>query len=87
MFWSTLAGTRRRMRIAWRERCCQTSCYTSRDVPVGYPENGRTLTDDVADHFVTLFTNGKMTGDDVGPHGHLLAEFPYLGPPHASYDH
>jgi hypothetical protein len=55
--------------------------------PVGYPENGRTLTDDVADHFVTLFTNGKMTGDDVGPHGHLLAEFPYLGPPHASYDH
>jgi Domain of unknown function (DUF4331) len=54
--------------------------------PAGYPENGRTLTDDVADHFVTLFTNGKVTGDEVGPHGDLLTEFPYLGPPHASYD-
>ena len=51
-----------------------------------YPENGRTLTDDVADHFVTLFTNGKVAGDDVGPHDDLLPEFPFLGPPHASYD-
>ena len=54
--------------------------------PAGYPKNGRTLTDNVGDHFVTLFTNGKVTGDGVGPHGDLLAEFPYLGPPHASYD-
>jgi hypothetical protein len=54
--------------------------------PAGYPENGRTLTDNVGDHFVTLFTNGKVTGDGVGPHGDLLAEFPYLGPPHASYE-
>jgi Domain of unknown function (DUF4331) len=54
--------------------------------PVGYPENGRTLTDDVADHFVTLFTNGKVTADGVGPHSDLLTEFPYLGPPHVSYD-
>jgi Domain of unknown function (DUF4331) len=54
--------------------------------PAAYPENGRTLTDDVGDHFVTLFTNGKVTGDGVGPHSDLLAEFPHLGPPHASYD-
>jgi Domain of unknown function (DUF4331) len=54
--------------------------------PAGYPENGRALTDDVGDHFLTFFTNGKVTGDGVGPHGDLLAEFPYLGPPHAQYD-
>ena len=54
--------------------------------PVRYPENGRKLTDDVADHFLTVFTNGKVTEDNVGPHGDLLSEFPYLGPPHASYD-
>jgi len=29
-----------------------------------------------------ILTNGKVTGDKVGPHGDLLAEFPYLGPPH-----
>jgi hypothetical protein len=55
--------------------------------PARYPDNGRALTDDVGDHFLTLLTNGKVTGDDVGPHGDLLAAFPYLGPPHASYDH
>jgi hypothetical protein len=54
--------------------------------PAAYPDNGRALTDDVADHFVALFTNGKVTEDGVGPHGDLLTEFPYLGPPHASYD-
>jgi Domain of unknown function (DUF4331) len=52
---------------------------------VSYPQNGRSLTDDVADHFVTLFTNGKVKGDNVGPHTDLLAEFPHLGPPHGSY--
>jgi hypothetical protein len=30
---------------------------------------------------ITL-TNGKVKEDKVGPHGDLLAEFPYLGPPH-----
>jgi len=30
--------------------------------PAGYPHNGRTLTDDVADHFLTLFTNRKEIG-------------------------
>ena len=50
--------------------------------PASYPHNGRTLTDDVVDPFLSLLTNGKVTGDKVGPHRDLLDEFPYLGPPH-----
>jgi hypothetical protein len=50
--------------------------------PAWYPNNGRTLTDDAVDVFLPILTNGKVTGDKVGPHGDLLAEFPYLGPPH-----
>src|SRR5713101_6310819 len=53
--------------------------------PASFPSNGRTLTDDVADAFLAVLTNGKVTGDKVGPHIDLLAEFPYLGPPHNSY--
>jgi hypothetical protein len=50
--------------------------------PASFPHNGRTLTDDVVDVFFSILTNGKVTGDKVGPHGDLLDEFPYLGPPH-----
>jgi len=50
--------------------------------PARFPHNGRTLTDDVVDVFFPMLTNGKVTGDKVGPHGDLLDEFPYLGPPH-----
>ena len=50
--------------------------------PASFPENGRALTDDAADAFLSILTNGKVTQDKVGPHGDLLAEFPYLGPPH-----
>ena len=50
--------------------------------PVSFPHNGRTLTDDVVDVFFSMLTNGKVKGDKVGPHGDLLDEFPYLGPPH-----
>lgn len=50
--------------------------------PASFPGNGRTLTDDVVDAFLRILTNGKVTGDKVGPHRDLLAEFPYLGPPH-----
>jgi hypothetical protein len=49
-----------------------------------YPSNGRTLTDDVLDHFLSILTNGKVKTDGVGAHRDLLAQFPYLGPPHAS---
>ena len=40
-----------------------------------------TLTDDVADLFFSIYANRNVT-DKVGPHGDLLDEFPYLGPPH-----
>ncbi len=50
--------------------------------PAAYPDNGRKLTDDVMDHFVSIISNGKVTRDDVGPHNDLLVEFPYLGVPH-----
>src|SRR5689334_8565462 len=35
--------------------------------PASYPKNGRVLTDDVSDHFLTILTNGKVTTDKVGP--------------------
>jgi hypothetical protein len=50
--------------------------------PASYPDNGRTLTDDAVDIFLATLTNGKVKEDKVGPHGDLLAEFPYLGAPH-----
>jgi hypothetical protein len=50
--------------------------------PASYPSNGRALTDDVLDQFLSILTNGKVKSDGVGPHQDLLAEFPYLGPPH-----
>jgi len=48
----------------------------------GFPDGDARL--DLTDlyAFLALFTNGKVTEDKVGPHGDLLAEFPYLGPPH-----
>ena len=53
--------------------------------PASFPGNGRTLTDDAADAFLAVLTNGKVPSDKVGPHIDLLAEFPYLGPPHNRY--
>jgi Domain of unknown function (DUF4331) len=50
--------------------------------PAAFPDNGRRLTDDAVDAFLAILTKGKVTEDKVGPHGDLLAEFPYLGPPH-----
>jgi hypothetical protein len=50
--------------------------------PAAYPHNGRALTDDVMDHFISILTNSRVTTDGVGPHNDLLAEFPYLGRPH-----
>jgi Domain of unknown function (DUF4331) len=52
--------------------------------PASFPSNGRALTDDAADAFVVVATNGKVKGDKVGPHADLLADFPFLGPPHES---
>ena len=50
--------------------------------PAAFPHNGRKLTDDAADIFMAILTNGKTAGDGVGPHHDLLIEFPYVGPPH-----
>jgi hypothetical protein len=50
--------------------------------PASYPDNGRALTDDVMDGFISILTDGKVKGDGVGAHGDLLAAFPYLGSPH-----
>jgi hypothetical protein len=50
--------------------------------PASFPDNGRRLTDDAFDSFIRILTNGKVTEDKVGPHGDLLPEFPYVGPPH-----
>jgi hypothetical protein len=47
-----------------------------------YPHNGRALTDDVMDGFISILSNGKITTDNVSVHGDLLETFPYLGPPH-----
>jgi hypothetical protein len=44
--------------------------------------NGRKLRDDVIDIELNLVTNGKVTGDGVGPHTDYLSDFPYLGNPH-----
>jgi Domain of unknown function (DUF4331) len=48
------------------------------------PDSGWTLTDDGFDVFMRVLANGRATGDHVGPHGDLLLEFPYVGPPHPS---
>jgi Domain of unknown function (DUF4331) len=53
--------------------------------PASFPDNGRSLADDVQAVFLPIFTNGKVTGDMVGPHTDLLTEFPYLGPPHKDW--
>jgi hypothetical protein len=49
-----------------------------------YPNNGRALTDDASGHFLAVLTNGKLTSVALPPHSDLLAEFPYVGPPHST---
>jgi hypothetical protein len=50
--------------------------------PAVYPTNGRALTDDAKAHFLSVLTNGKVTHDGTHAHTDLLADFPYVGPPH-----
>jgi len=51
--------------------------------PAGYPDNGRTLTDDVFDDCLSRYTDGQVS-DGAGPHTDFLIEFPYLGIPHSA---
>jgi len=53
--------------------------------PAAFPDNGRSLTDDVVDVFFAIFSNGKITSDLVGPHTDLLKQFPYVAPPHKDW--
>jgi hypothetical protein len=48
--------------------------------PATYP-NGRVLTDDVYSMRFAWLTHGKVPPTGLKPHGDLLAQFPYLGPP------
>lgn len=52
--------------------------------PAHYP-NGRSLTDDVTSARLAMLTNGKISSDNIPPHGDLLREFPYLGAPHPAH--
>ena len=78
--WNTQAAILRRTQRPSQESCCQIFFPIIRE-PVRFPHNGRTLTDDVVDLFFSIYANRNVT-DKVGPHGDLLDEFPYLGPPH-----
>ena len=40
--------------------------------PASYPDNGRALSDDVMDVFLSILTNGKVTRDNVEAHNDLL---------------
>ncbi|HEX4006370.1 MAG TPA: DUF4331 family protein [Acidobacteriaceae bacterium] len=53
--------------------------------PASFPDNGRALTDDALDVFLSIITNGTITTDNVGPHKDLLSAFPFLGPPHEDW--
>ena len=42
-------------------RYCRTSYRFDPTQPASYPGSGRSLTDDVLDHFLSIFTNGRAT--------------------------
>jgi hypothetical protein len=50
--------------------------------PASYPSNGRALSDDAIEVFLSILTNGTMMRDNVRPHTDLFASFPYVGAPH-----
>jgi hypothetical protein len=52
-----------------------------RDRPAAYP-NGRALTDDAFSARFAWLTNGKVGPTGLDPHDDMLAEFPFLAPPH-----
>ncbi|GAA1287749.1 hypothetical protein GCM10009609_62800 [Pseudonocardia aurantiaca] len=53
----------------------------NRAQPAAYP-NGRVLTNDVFSWRWAWLTHGRVGSQGLEPHKDLLAEFPYLGPPH-----
>jgi hypothetical protein len=80
--WSTRVGIRRRKQGGLQGNCCRTSCaMTPRARRPSRAMAGHSPTTSRMPSWAIL-TNGKVTEDKVGPHGDLLTEFPYLGPPH-----
>jgi Domain of unknown function (DUF4331) len=49
--------------------------------PAVFP-NGRVLNDHVIEARLAILGNGQIPSDGLKPHEDLLAEFPFLGPPH-----
>jgi Domain of unknown function (DUF4331) len=81
--WNTQAGTHQRKPCGAGRLLPDLLRYDPAR-PASFPDNGRALIDDVSDLFLAILTNGKVTGDNVGPHDDFLDEFPYLGPPHVA---
>jgi hypothetical protein len=80
--WNTQAAIHRKKQSGWLESLLpDILCYDPKR-SASFPDNGRGLLGDVSDIFLAILTNGKVTGDNVGPHEDFLDEFPYLGPPH-----
>ena len=80
--WSTQAGTRRRKQRESQILCCRTSSTMIPRArrPIRRMVGHSLMTQSI---FPPILTNGKVTTEtSVGPHSDLLAEFPYLGPPH-----
>ncbi|MBV9514097.1 MAG: hypothetical protein JO280_08685, partial [Mycobacteriaceae bacterium] len=50
--------------------------------PAAYP-NGRVFTDDVINYRLAFLSKGDIPPTGLAPHSDTLAEFPYLGTPHA----
>jgi hypothetical protein len=56
--------------------------HYDRTIPAHYP-NGRVMTDDVFSARMILMVHGQASPQSVKPHEDLMAEFPFLGVPHA----
>src|SRR5579863_7958242 len=73
--WNTQEVMRREMQSRSRKRYCMT-IFPMTLGAYFFPDNGRSLRGDVVDLFLSIYTNGKVVGDSVGPHCVLLDDFP-----------
>ncbi|MEV4759656.1 DUF4331 family protein [Micromonospora sp. NPDC049559] len=61
-------------------QCLPDLLRYDRSKPAAYP-NGRALVDDVFSYRFAWLSNGKIPPTGLQPHGDMLPNFPYLGPP------
>jgi hypothetical protein len=73
--WSTQVDILRPRRSAWRGTLLPDILPYDSSRPASFPDNGRTLTDDAFDFFMRVLTNGKVNGDNVGPHAICYSSF------------